>query len=760
MIWKFSLLVIRLVRATESFGVSLISPERSLQTCLTTQNDLRNALNLWRSSQSQAEINFGPIEDWCITGLTTLRAFLGTAAGDNTFNKDISAWDTSKVSTFYESFGGQETFNVNIGSWDVSQARTLYQCFYGAWAFNSDLTEWDTSQVTDFRNLFSYARVFNGNISTWDTSKGIYFSGMFHHTQKFNSNISKWNLKSATTFSTMFVNTLVFNCDLSSWDISNLPALYYVFVSAHAFDVNLSEWDTGNAEYLNYLFHDAKKFNGSLSGWDTSKNLSLTFTFTKAILFNRDISEWDTSSVLDMHYTFQDATVFNQNLSQWDISSVVLNGMTYNRGGFDRTFSRASAFNQCLQWDLSAHKGVSTLLEGTNGAYISDNCPTTISSPTSIPTVISSSIPTTRPSSVSSSPPSTLMETLKTYTIVLQKVSFDSTLFILTTNHTTSDVIEESQVQMTLMNYGCNATYGGKGTGKSMMDELPAVTIGTTALVGNVVSTTFQVDRFALENSMLTLGINNSEKSTAGKLRFCLKAEIVIRAMSLNFRESNIELDYDLSSNSFSITENQIEKESIVTFSESATNIYSIQACRCGTNSYECLSESERRQTLNQDSFVNICVQPNSTDVQISQLSMHFLHDNLSQVKFETVTNSTGVPGQSIIRGSGIMSEPFKITSRLISGLFDNGATRFKIEGIAYLRFQSSVRNLNLRAGARILQQEEADPGNVSYQMSVDITSRDMLESEYNLDTFPAPVIIGCLVLVFSIAIIIYKKIS
>jgi len=315
-------------------------------------------------------------------------------------------------------------------------------------------------------------------------------------------------------------------------------------------------------------------------------------------------------------------------------------------------------------------------------------------------------------------------------------------------------------VQMTIMSYGCNATYGGIGTGKAVMDNSPVVSIKATTLVGTALSSTFQVHKFALENSMLTSGVNNADKSTAGKLKFCLRAEIVIESTSLNFRESNIELDYDLSLNSFSITENQIEKESIVTSTESAANIYAIQACRCGTTSYECLSENEKSQTLNQDSVVNICVQPNSTDVKISQLSMTFLHDGLSQVKFETVTNSTGVPGQSIVRGSGIMGDPLKITSRLISGLFENGATQFKIEGIAYLQFHSSVRHLNLRADDRILQQEEADPGNVSYQMSVDITSRDMLESEDNLAAFPAPVIVGCLVLVFSIAIVIYKKTS
>ena len=380
--------------------------------------------------------------------------------------------------------------------------------------------------------------------------------------------------------------------------------------------------------------------------------------------------------------------------------------------------------------------------------------------PTSTSSSPPSSLPSTSPTSTSSSPPSMLIDTIKKYNIILEKSSFDSTQFLLTTEYITSDLSTESQIEMSIMTFDCNATYGGKGLGKNVTDAEPAVSIKTTSLVGPLLLNTFQVEKFALKNSALTSTGNKSDKSIAGELKFCVKAEIIIGAKSVNFRESNIVLDYDLSSNSFSITENDIKKEDIISSEESASNIYSIEACRCNKSSRECFSQIESRQTLNQDSLVNICLHPNSTDVKISELNMKFFHHELSEVFFETVTNSTGIPGQSIISGSGSVSDPFQVTSRLISGLFDNGARTFDIKGTAYLQFHSSTRNLNLRSGDRVLQQEEADGESASYQMSVDIKRREMFESEYDLASFSTPVVAGFLVLVFSIAVIIYKKVS
>ena len=42
--------------------------------------------------------------------------------------------------------------------------------FYGAESFEGDLSRWDTSSVTDMNGVFEYATSFNGDTSLWDVT--------------------------------------------------------------------------------------------------------------------------------------------------------------------------------------------------------------------------------------------------------------------------------------------------------------------------------------------------------------------------------------------------------------------------------------------------------------------------------------------------------------------------------------------------------------------------------------------------------------
>ena len=46
-------------------------------------------------------------------------------------------------------------------------------------SFNSDISFWDTSNVTDMRLLFAGAKSFNQDIGNWNVSKVEDMSGMF-----------------------------------------------------------------------------------------------------------------------------------------------------------------------------------------------------------------------------------------------------------------------------------------------------------------------------------------------------------------------------------------------------------------------------------------------------------------------------------------------------------------------------------------------------------------------------------------------------
>ena len=73
-----------------------------------------------------------------------------------------------------------QTFNDDISRWDTSNVTTMYGMFWVAHAFNRDLSRWDTSNVTDMYGMFCYAYAFNGDLSRWNTSNVTRMNSMFN----------------------------------------------------------------------------------------------------------------------------------------------------------------------------------------------------------------------------------------------------------------------------------------------------------------------------------------------------------------------------------------------------------------------------------------------------------------------------------------------------------------------------------------------------------------------------------------------------
>jgi surface protein len=80
-------------------------------------------------------------------------------------------------------FLSKESFNVDISRWDTSSVTNMYQMFQHAHVFNQDLGAWDTSSVTDMVRMFAFNNAFNKDIRTWDTSSVPVskVAGMFHN---------------------------------------------------------------------------------------------------------------------------------------------------------------------------------------------------------------------------------------------------------------------------------------------------------------------------------------------------------------------------------------------------------------------------------------------------------------------------------------------------------------------------------------------------------------------------------------------------
>jgi surface protein len=85
----------------------------------------------------------------------------------DTFNDDISMWNTSQVTNMYDMFAYASAFNQTVGSWDTSKVTKMHGMFAFASAFNQAVGSWDTSQVTDMGYMFFNAYAFNQNLCQW-----------------------------------------------------------------------------------------------------------------------------------------------------------------------------------------------------------------------------------------------------------------------------------------------------------------------------------------------------------------------------------------------------------------------------------------------------------------------------------------------------------------------------------------------------------------------------------------------------------------
>jgi len=157
--------------------------------------------------------------------VTTLMTDMSSMfANSNTFNQDISSWDTAKVTNVSQMFYAASAFNQNIGSWNTALVANMSSMFGYASAFNQPIGLWDTSKVTTMEGMFQIAYAFNQNIGSWNTALVTNMSSMFQNASAFNNNgntsIGSWNTSKVTTMDGMFQSAIVFNQNISGWDIT------------------------------------------------------------------------------------------------------------------------------------------------------------------------------------------------------------------------------------------------------------------------------------------------------------------------------------------------------------------------------------------------------------------------------------------------------------------------------------------------------------------------------------------------------------
>jgi surface protein len=248
----------------------------------------------------------------------------GNIAGytGNILISSVSNWGTLGLTSLQGAFSGATNL-VSVPSTLLNYVTNIGYMFNNANSFNQNISSWNTSNVTNMTNIFASARIFNQDISPWNTSNVTNMNNVFNGATNFNQNISSWKTSNVSTMDGIFTAASSFNQDISPWDTLNVTNMANMFFNASSFNQNISSWKTKNVTNMNAMFFGAGNFNQDISPWSTSNVSSMTSMFNGATLFNQNISVWDTSKVNNMIRMFQNTSFFNQNLYNWNVQNVL-----------------------------------------------------------------------------------------------------------------------------------------------------------------------------------------------------------------------------------------------------------------------------------------------------------------------------------------------------------------------------------------------------------------------------------------------------
>lgn len=198
----------------------------------------------------------------------------------NTFNGDISAWDTSSVTKMNNIFKKANAFNGDMCSWNTSKVTDMSKMFNEARAFNR-LLLWDVKAVTNMSSMFNSAWVFNQPLESWNVGAVENMGSMFNSAKKFNQPIGNWIVSAVTNMSSMFQDAEKFNQPIGKWNVSAVETMNTMFSGAEKFDQPLADWDVGNVTTIVSMFRTAINFDQDLDKWGDAPGNFNTRTVTK-----------------------------------------------------------------------------------------------------------------------------------------------------------------------------------------------------------------------------------------------------------------------------------------------------------------------------------------------------------------------------------------------------------------------------------------------------------------------------------------------
>jgi hypothetical protein len=97
------------------------------------QTQLKDAVSLWISKRTEAELRYGHISKWDVSNVNAMN---GLFKDKVEFNDDISDWDVRNVTDMSNMFSGAKKFNQPLYKWKISAETNRKNMFAGADTYN------------------------------------------------------------------------------------------------------------------------------------------------------------------------------------------------------------------------------------------------------------------------------------------------------------------------------------------------------------------------------------------------------------------------------------------------------------------------------------------------------------------------------------------------------------------------------------------------------------------------------------------------
>ena len=137
-----------------------------------TNEELREAVDLWINNESEALKKYGHISYWNTQYITNMRELFSDA---ESFNEPLN-WDTKKVINMSYMFTNAKSFNQPL-NFNTSKVTNMSLMFCHAESFNRSLN-FNTENVTDMSSMFDSTKLFNQPLN-FNTEKVTKMTFMF-----------------------------------------------------------------------------------------------------------------------------------------------------------------------------------------------------------------------------------------------------------------------------------------------------------------------------------------------------------------------------------------------------------------------------------------------------------------------------------------------------------------------------------------------------------------------------------------------------